>query len=123
MPRGEESELDASAWNNGRCTGDLKKKRRENEQCLGQRGATAGFTMVLLTLRGRRCLQSCCLWTLSGQLLLWIICAVNAEEQSFNVEDEMLWGILQFDAPVRPECCSLPEPAQQTLAAANLTAP
>lgn len=42
--------------------------------------------MVLLTLRGRRCLQSCCVWTLSCQLLLWILCAVNAEEQSFNVE-------------------------------------
>lgn len=38
--------------------------------------------MVLLTLRGRRRLQSCCLWT----LLLWIICAVDAEEHSFNVE-------------------------------------
>lgn len=26
------------------------------------------------------------MWTLSCQLLLWILCAVNAEEQSFNVE-------------------------------------
>uniref|UniRef100_A0A3P8SKW1 Matrix metallopeptidase 16 n=1 Tax=Amphiprion percula TaxID=161767 RepID=A0A3P8SKW1_AMPPE len=42
--------------------------------------------MVLLALRSRRCLNSCCMGTLCLQLLLWILCAVNGEEQPFSVE-------------------------------------
>nr|XP_046226838.1 matrix metalloproteinase-16-like isoform X1 [Scatophagus argus] len=42
--------------------------------------------MVSLALRSRRCLSSCCMGTLCLQLLLWILCAVNGEEQPFSVE-------------------------------------
>ncbi|XP_014823380.1 PREDICTED: matrix metalloproteinase-16-like isoform X1 [Poecilia mexicana] len=42
--------------------------------------------MVLLALRSRRCLNSRCMGTLCLQLLLWILCAVNGEEQPFSVE-------------------------------------
>lgn len=42
--------------------------------------------MVLLALRSRRCLTSSCMGTLCLQLLLWILCAVNGEEQPFSVE-------------------------------------
>lgn len=43
-------------------------------------------TMVLLAARSRRCLHSCCMGTICLQLLLWILCAVNGEEQPFSVE-------------------------------------
>lgn len=52
----------------------------------GRRATTAGVTMLLLAPGGRRCLHRCCAWTLGCQLLLWILCAVNADERSFNVE-------------------------------------
>lgn len=42
--------------------------------------------MVLLAVRRRGCLGSCCAGTLCLQLLLWILCAVNGEEQPFSVE-------------------------------------
>lgn len=42
--------------------------------------------MVLLAARSRRCLGSCCMGTLCLQLLLWVLCAVNGEEQPFSVE-------------------------------------
>jgi len=48
--------------------------------------AAAGFTMVLLGVRDRRRLRGCCVGTLCLQLLLWILCAVNGEEQPFSVE-------------------------------------
>uniref|UniRef100_A0A1A8P6E9 Matrix metallopeptidase 16 (Membrane-inserted) n=1 Tax=Nothobranchius rachovii TaxID=451742 RepID=A0A1A8P6E9_9TELE len=41
--------------------------------------------MVISALR-RRCFHSCCMGTLCLQLLLWILCAVNGEEQPFSVE-------------------------------------
>ncbi|XP_067342362.1 matrix metalloproteinase-16-like isoform X3 [Channa argus] len=34
----------------------------------------------------RRCIHRCCVGTLCLQLLLWILCAVNGEEQPFSVE-------------------------------------
>lgn len=52
----------------------------------GRRATTAGVTMLLLAPGGRKCLHRCCAWTLGCQLLLWILCAVKAEERSFNVE-------------------------------------
>lgn len=57
-----------------------------NKTVQRQQATTAGFTMVLLAARSRRCLNSCCMGTLCLQLLLWILCAVNGEEQPFSVE-------------------------------------
>lgn len=57
-----------------------------NKTAQRQKATTAGFTMVLLAVRSRRCLNSCCMGTLCLQLLLWILCAVNGEEQPFSVE-------------------------------------
>ncbi|XP_015246743.1 PREDICTED: matrix metalloproteinase-16 isoform X1 [Cyprinodon variegatus] len=42
--------------------------------------------MLLLALLSRRCLNSRSMGTLCLQLLLWILCAVNGEEQPFSVE-------------------------------------
>lgn len=42
--------------------------------------------MVLLARGSRRCLHSCCMGTLCLQLLLWILCAVKGESQTFSVE-------------------------------------
>ncbi|XP_072306630.1 matrix metalloproteinase-16-like isoform X1 [Eucyclogobius newberryi] len=42
--------------------------------------------MVLPAARSRRCLKSCSMGTLCLQLLLWILCAVNGEDQPFSVE-------------------------------------
>lgn len=80
-----------------RASGDVAAKRvgfvpvrlpapTVNTSVQRQEATAAGFTMVLLAARSRRCLHSCCMGTLCLQLLLWILCAVNGEEQPFSVE-------------------------------------
>lgn len=50
--------------------------------------------MILLAFHTRRRLNSFYLGTLCLQFLLWILCAVNGEEQPFSVEVRMGTGVL-----------------------------
>ncbi|KAM3860314.1 matrix metalloproteinase-16-like [Diretmus argenteus] len=69
MPRG------AGIEPNVRCVGKKNDKSRRR---------ISGFTMVLLWFCTRR--VNCAGTLFCVQLLLWILCAVNGEEQPFNVE-------------------------------------
>ncbi|GLD55077.1 matrix metalloproteinase-16-like protein [Lates japonicus] len=89
MPRGAEYGLDASAWNNGRCTGGLTRGLRDRRvrsvsrfPLLSPPERHRNISDVAAKRLGFIPVVRLCAVT----LVLWILCAVNGEEQPFSVE-------------------------------------